>query len=91
MSLKVDTNEHKEPEVGTASESATLPPGWIEMIDESSGKPCYSNQSEGITMWEKALSPQVIKDEDEQTQHNQIENDEIVSKEMEHLSENQIF
>uniref|UniRef100_A0A6S8TR00 Protein transport protein sec16 n=1 Tax=Chaetoceros debilis TaxID=122233 RepID=A0A6S8TR00_9STRA len=51
--------EHLEPEVLVAEvedeSSSDLPPGWIEMVDESSGQPYYINEVENVTQWEKPV------------------------------------
>jgi len=57
---KQDTTESAAlPNKGTEDDSlkappgSDLPPGWIESIDESSGKPYYYNQINGESAWEK--------------------------------------
>jgi hypothetical protein len=44
------------PEEQNKSESEVLPPGWVEMIDQSSGRPYYFNEVDNITTWEKPIA-----------------------------------
>jgi hypothetical protein len=56
-----------------------LPPGWAELVDQSSGKACYFNEIENITSWEKPVSnPQdgpdgVVSDGLEEVSHDEIQ------------------
>ena len=39
--------------LGTEEAESTLPSGWVEMIDETSGQQYYYNEVENITQWDK--------------------------------------
>ena len=39
--------------LGTEEADSTLPSGWVEMIDETSGQQYYYNEVENITQWDK--------------------------------------
>ncbi len=70
-------NNNKERE-GTPAEdseiSPVLPPGWVELIDNSSGLPYYFNETENITTWEK---PEVDENQDDEPNQEQMIQDEV--------------
>ena len=64
--LDVDHQHHVEPDNKAPGSEAipeevkievesSLPSGWVELIDTSSGLPYYFNESEGVTTWEKPI------------------------------------
>jgi len=88
-STKMDTIEPKEHAIETTPETTPLPPGWIEVIDESSGMPYYSNESEGVTTWEKPTSSG-MQHKDEGVAKKTLEvDDETELKETDLFNENQ--
>ncbi len=92
-SSKIDTIEPEETEIETDAilEDAPLQPGWIKLIDESSGLPYYFNQSEGITTWEIPLSSDIKHEDEYGTETNSLEDNVNDTKEAEEPNENQVF
>ena len=53
--VKVDTKEDEVAESKTEDVGKSLPPGWEECEDPSSGKVYYYNEKENITQWERPV------------------------------------
>ena len=46
--------------LGTEEADSTLPSGWVEMIDETSGQQYYYNEVKNITQWKKPKLPESV-------------------------------
>ena len=51
-----EQQEQEQEETENAQDVAPLPPGWMELKDEASGRSYYVNQADNTTTWERPVS-----------------------------------
>ena len=62
---EAEEDQHEDvvtPARGEDKTEEILPPGWVEMIDPSSGKPYYVNDTDNTTTWERPVTAPVGSD-----------------------------